>query len=188
MPNTQQSTSVFSVEKRVIEPSLREGELFYTSNYEAKSSFPYAREDLVNTSAPVLTGDFKIPAILSVTEGVYSGNPMAHTYLYSWWRDDLQISGEIGNTYTTVASDDGKSITVQVTAISSSNVVVTPSNGIGAVLYQPIEVLEAEIYALTGLAIPNSLSVMEWTPYIITGLPVENSLMVAEYDVYIVTM
>lgn len=74
---------------------------------------------LVNTVAPALSGLTPIGSVLTTTNGTWTGEGSI-TYARVWKRDGVAIAGQTGLTYTTVAGDAGKAITVTVTATDSA--------------------------------------------------------------------
>jgi hypothetical protein len=83
----------------------------------------------VNTVAPVVSGSTPVGSLLSCTTGTWTGNPTI-AYTYQWKADSAGIAGATTNTYTTLAGDEGKTVTCQVTAQNISGVASATSNGI----------------------------------------------------------
>ena len=77
-----------------------------------------------NTSLPTVSGDATVGAILSATDGAWSGAP-APTFEYQWQRSAdgasgwSDISGATGDTYTLVGGDEGQYVRIQVTATNA---------------------------------------------------------------------
>lgn len=76
-------------------------------------------------TAPALSGTGRIGAPVGVSPGVWSGAP---GFTYQWLRGGVAIAGATGTSYTPVAADDRKELTVRVTATNpgGSAVAVTP--------------------------------------------------------------
>jgi hypothetical protein len=95
---------------------------------------------LTNTSRPTVTGDARVGAELTATEGTWTGNPTS--FSFQWQRCDidtfacLDVSGATGRTYGVRLADLGFRLRVQVvarkdgrsgTAVSSPTGVVQPT-------------------------------------------------------------
>lgn len=78
------------------------------------------------------TGDLVVGSVLTANIGVWSGvEPIS--YLYQWYVDNLAVDGEVNQTYTVLAGQEGKPIYCRVTAdnidgqyIVNTNTVVVP--------------------------------------------------------------
>lgn len=81
----------------------------------------------VNTVAPAITGTAKVGETLTVTNGTWTGVPTP-TYTRQWYADGVAIAGATGTTRVLAAGEEGKVITVVVTATSSAGVVTATSN------------------------------------------------------------
>lgn len=71
-----------------------------------------------NTLLPSISGVLDEAAILTALVGNWSNDPTSFTY--QWKRDGANISGATGKTYTVVAGDVGKAISVAVTATNGT--------------------------------------------------------------------
>ena len=89
-----------------------------------------------NTTVPVLSGGTVVGDSVTVTNGVWDGNPPP-TYTYAWNSDGTAIA-ETSNTYTLVAADDGATISVTVTATNSEGTASEDSNSIGPITLNPL--------------------------------------------------
>jgi hypothetical protein len=67
-----------------------------------------------NTAAPALTGTPAPGQTLTCSPGSWSGNPSG--FSYAWLRDGQPIAGQSGSTYVVQTTDQGHSISCQVTA------------------------------------------------------------------------
>ncbi len=70
--------------------------------------------DVVNVTAPTVSGQAKVGRELTATAGTW--NPSDVSLAYQWLADGAQIANAAGSTYSPVAGDLGKRISVQVTA------------------------------------------------------------------------
>ena len=68
------------------------------------------------TGAPTISGTAQVDETLTAdTSGVADADGLSNVqYEYQWLADDAEIAGANGSTYTLVADDEGKAITVQV--------------------------------------------------------------------------
>lgn len=72
----------------------------------------------VNTAAPVISGTPKVGETLSVTTGTWTGVPTP-SISYQWTRDESDISGATGSTYTLIEDDEDAMIGCRVTATNA---------------------------------------------------------------------
>lgn len=63
----------------------------------------------VNVVAPVVSGSLVVGSVLSCTRGTWTGYP-APTFTRQWQANGLDIAGQTGTTYLTIAGDSGKQI------------------------------------------------------------------------------
>jgi hypothetical protein len=68
-----------------------------------------------NTAAPTITGTAKAHSVLSCSTGTWTGS--VTSYKYEWFRDGTQIQGATGSKYTIGTSDEGTTLSCEVTAI-----------------------------------------------------------------------
>ena len=75
-----------------------------------------ARPSSPATGAPTISGTAQVGETLTVdTSGIADENGLENVaFTYQWLADDADIAGATGSTYTLVAEDEGKAITVQV--------------------------------------------------------------------------
>lgn len=82
----------------------------------------------VNTVLPVVSGATTIGALLTTTDGTWTGTP-APTFTYQWKRNGVNIGGATNNTYTIVNADNGTTLTAEVTATNVAGVSSATSAG-----------------------------------------------------------
>lgn len=70
-----------------------------------------------NSLKPSIAGVLTQGEILTALPGVWSGNP---AFAYQWKRDGANISGATGSTYTLVAGDAAKAISIAVTGTNGA--------------------------------------------------------------------
>lgn len=83
----------------------------------------------VNTVAPVITGDTTAGALLSCSNGTFTGSPPP-AYSYQWKANGVNISGATSNSYLTLQGQIGQTLTCLVTATNSSGSDNEVSNGV----------------------------------------------------------
>ncbi|GAB5388020.1 MAG: hypothetical protein Alpg2KO_09880 [Alphaproteobacteria bacterium] len=84
--------------------------------------------ELINTSAPAVSGTGEIGQVLTASTGGWSGSTVTN-YDFQWMRDDGPISGATSNSYTTTGADGGRTLSVAVTAYSDSGSETVTSSG-----------------------------------------------------------
>jgi hypothetical protein len=102
---------------------------------DATARGPVIAGDPVNTVAPVITGSTVGGRTLAATVGTWF--PAGTSYAYQWQRDRgsgfADISGAIGQAYTSVPADVGASLRVKVTATNAFSSASAVSNALGAI-------------------------------------------------------
>jgi hypothetical protein len=103
-----------------------------------------------NTAAPQISGSAKVGQTLTVSNGTWSGTPTSYTY--QWQRctssstsSCIDITGEVGQTYTVRAADGGNRLRAIVGAVnadgkstaSSDLTTVVPSTGVPIATTRP---------------------------------------------------
>lgn len=89
-----------------------------------------------NTSLPTVSGDVTVGAILSGSNGSWTGYP-APAFTYEWLRDDTPIDGADENEYALTAEDAGAEITFAVTATNALGSDTAVSEPVGPVTAEP---------------------------------------------------
>lgn len=106
-----------------------------------RSSGPPPLQPPVNLSPPVVSGVNAVGSLLSVTAGVWSGDP---SFAYQWqisadgltgWAD---IAGATAETYAPVAGDASQFIRAIVTATNAAGTASAESNEAGPILRAPV--------------------------------------------------
>jgi len=84
-----------------------------------------------NTVAPVISGATPYGSTLTVTsDGTWTGNPTPTLAGYQWQNSGLDIVGETGDTYETVAGDLTDNISCEVSYTNSQGTTAADSNSI----------------------------------------------------------
>ena len=187
MPLSQKTYTQFSIGPVQLGPSIQEGEINTPSLLLGpRPAIPILRVPPTLLQSPVISGDPRIPAILTLNPGVYGGSPQP-VLSYQWIRNGIPIPGEINLTYTTVAGDNALDIYVEVYAQSQLGNLTTNTNIITPVLYENIEIQEAEIYVVSSPTVINLISVSEVQVYYISGMRQLNTVEVNLFEIYIIT-
>ncbi|WP_052129195.1 carboxypeptidase regulatory-like domain-containing protein [Clavibacter michiganensis] len=79
----------------------------------------------IASSVPTIAGDVKVGSVLDARPGEWS-TPL---FSYVWFADDVRIPGATGSTYTPVAADLGKRITVTVTGTQAGYAPASRTSG-----------------------------------------------------------
>jgi len=74
-----------------------------------------ARGTITNTAKPTITGDVKVGAKVTATDGTWSPTPA--TYAYQWFQSGSDTPIGTGKNFTVPVAAAGKTLTVQVAAI-----------------------------------------------------------------------
>lgn len=85
-----------------------------------------------NTVAPAITGTAAVASTLTVTNGTWTGTPTP-TYTRAWYADGVVIAGATGTTYVLTADEQGKVITVVVTATNAVGSATKVSNATSSI-------------------------------------------------------
>ncbi|QYW02594.1 whisker protein [Stenotrophomonas phage Marzo] len=86
-----------------------------------------------NTAVPTITGTAQEGQVLTSTNGTWTGTPTP-TYTRQWKAGGVDIAGATAQTYTPVAGDVGKTITVAVTGTNSAGNATATSAATAAVV------------------------------------------------------
>lgn len=86
----------------------------------------------VNSVAPAITGTATVGQTLTTTNGTWTGVPTV-TYARQWYADGEVIEGATATTRVLAAGEEGKVITVVVTATNAAGSVQATSNATAAV-------------------------------------------------------
>lgn len=132
------------------------------------------------TREPSITGDARVGATLTASEGAWTGQPVS--YAYSWRRCDangaacVAIAGATGKTYGVRSEDVGRRLRVSVTASNPYGSGTKESNGTAVVVAAtpaptPPPAASASSVSVANVALPDRLivSAVEFTPSVITS-------------------
>lgn len=100
----------------------------YTTRSVTTAAVTVGKALITLKTAPRITGATSLGSTLTANVGTYAPAPSA--YAYQWYRNGAAISGARYRTYRLTASDNGKSITVRVSAsliYSDTRVTMSPA-------------------------------------------------------------
>ena len=100
----------------------------YTTRSETTAAVSVGKASITLMTAPSITGATSLGSTLTANAGTYSPAPSA--YAYQWYRNGDAISGARYRTYRLEAADNGRSITVRVSASlinSDTRVTMSPA-------------------------------------------------------------
>lgn len=180
---TQDEFKIGSIDLVHINPSIMEGERFYPTLLGPGAAIPIVRYAPTFLVDPSITGDFKIPSVLTCNPGVIDASPQA-TIFYQWQADGVDIPGETTNKFTTSLELDKVEITCDVDAVNILGVDSGSSNGITAEIVEPIVNHENVYFALTGLNQEMQQNAMTEKTMVITGASTIERLDVQQDIVY----
>jgi hypothetical protein len=82
-----------------------------------------------NEAVPTVSGQAALGAVLTCSEGTWSGTPVP-TLTYQWLRDGLTIASATAATYEVVEADQGHTLSCQVTAMNDEGVASKSSSNV----------------------------------------------------------
>jgi hypothetical protein len=83
----------------------------------------------VNTVAPAISGTLDYGNVLTCSNGTWTGYP-APTLTKQWQKNGTNISGQTGNTYTSVIGDVGSVVTCEVTGTNTYSSAISEAAGV----------------------------------------------------------
>ena len=173
----QKDDQTRSVDKVVIEPSIREGLFLLPSLYGPKASAPIRRYPPVNLSPPFITGSPKIPSVLTCQTGQWDGSPYPFFH-FQWMKNGLDLPGQTNQTLQTDSSMDNSDITCEVRAatyIAEAYAFTAPMH---VSIIEPIEVKAFEFFSICGLQLPDSIITHMTSTTFLTGMGALNAMSV----------
>lgn len=87
-----------------------------------------------NITLPVISGTAAVGQTLTTTNGSWSSNAGVPTFAYQWLANGVAIGGATANSYLLTATEQTKTITVQVTASNAVGSTTATSAGVGPVV------------------------------------------------------
>jgi surface antigen len=160
---------VVSANEIIVSQDSWNGDFSWTRIVRSGGGWPsgfihFSDAPLLNTKAPSITGTPKVGATLAASPGVW--NPSSATFAYQWLQDGVAIPGATAATLTQKTVQQGKKISVRVTASSLGY----PSTSATSAATSPVQagvLMNTIAPEVTGEAqVGQSLSVTpgEWNP------------------------
>lgn len=185
--NTQEVFKISAIKPVSINPSILEGETPVPSLYGPSSAIAIDRFPPTNLSAPTISGIARLPSVLTCSTGVWSASPQP-VYTYQWYLDGVIMVGETNSTITTDVGLVDQTLTCVVRAENTLGFVeLLSSNGITVELVEPINLLQADVYAVSGLGSPSRVEAMSVGTYLVTGLGIDDTQSILTMDIYVTT-
>ncbi|WP_160329737.1 cell wall-binding repeat-containing protein [Microterricola viridarii] len=129
---------------------------------------PPAQE--LTSAVPTITGTAKVGSVLTANAGTWAPAPV--TLAYQWLVGNTAVTGATAATYTPVAADVGKTVTVQVTGTKTGYATkAVTSAATAAVAAATVPQLVAPVPTITGTAKVGSVLTANagtWTPAPVT--------------------
>ncbi|SDT13047.1 Putative cell wall binding repeat 2 [Microterricola viridarii] len=141
-----------------------------TDDYSMYNTVGAPATDELVAPAPTITGTAQVGSVLTANAGTWTPAPV--TLAYQWLVANVAVPGATAATYTPVAGDVGKTVTVQVTGTKTGYVTkAVTSAATAAVAAAPPLVLVAPTPTITGTARVGSVLTANagtWTPAPVT--------------------
>ena len=156
-----------------IEPSIREGVHLVSSIYGPDASAPIYRFPPVNTTAPWIRGPSLIPNILTCEVGQWAGSP-APQFAFQWMADGVDIPGANSQTWLSTIEYDQQMITCEVRGFSYMGQAYAMTPDFYITRIEPIEILDQELFAVSGIQPGAGMNTYSERTNIITGVSSED--------------
>lgn len=135
---------------------------------------------------PFVAGSIVVLSLLTCDEGSFNSSPRA-ALTYQWKRDTVNIANETNNTYQTILSDVGTTLTCEVTATNSSGADTGLSNGLLVAAVVESNVYEMDAYFITGLDALGRMDMNVAETFVISGFASPDKMDVDTAEVAIIT-
>ena len=140
-----------SIDNVHIEPSIREGVHLVPSLYGKDASRPLYRFTVTNIVPPFITGDSKIPNVLTCNLGQWAGSPTP-LFDFQWMSNGADIPGAKSQTWLSDIAYDNTVITCEVRGYNFlGEVYALTSNSIAISIIEPIEIGRMDFFTMSGL-------------------------------------
>lgn len=186
LTQSQDEFKIRSIDVVHINPSIMEGERGGPSILGPGSAIPIVRYAPVYLVLPTISGEFKIPSVLTCNPGVTDASPKGLVF-YQWLADGVEILGETSSTMTTLPEHDAKNMTCRVDVVNYLGVAIGLSNGIIVEIVEPIILEEQDIYTTTGLGQKTYETVFGYEQMVVTSMAIETQLSNLENVVFAVS-
>lgn len=172
---SQDNYLIRSLDVPHINPSIMEGQFAVPALLGKRSAVPLERYSPVNLIAPSISGDFKIPSLLTCNPGVWDAAP-SPDYLFQWRANGVDIDGQTSNTLTTYLELDTFTIDCVVTAVNNQGFETAVSNSILVEIVLPIRLEEQSYGIITGLNQEGQQDMNVFRTAVVSGMWVEDVL------------
>lgn len=181
----QQEFKTFSISSVFINPSIMEGEMAIPGVLVPEAAIPIDRYPPENTTPPYVSGDSRIPAVLTANPGVWTGSPKP-SFTYQWYNGAEALAGETGKTLLTYDALSDGDISFEIVAFSTQGSITLQSAPLTVQSVYPVDIEEASYYVITGSPITDRSVIVTHRFYTVSGQPTETQLFQASHDVYVV--
>lgn len=168
-----------------INPSIMEGEMVVPGILIPGAAIPINRYPPVNTTPPYVSGDSRIPSILTANPGTWTGSPKP-SFTYQWYDGAEPLAGETGKTLLTYDELSDGDISFEIVGFSSQGAVTLQSDPLTVQSVYPVNIEEASYYVITGAPITARSTMVTHRFYVVSGQPTETQQFQAAHDVYVV--
>ena len=173
----QKDDQTRSVDKVVIEPSIREGLFLVSSLYGPLASAPIRRYPPVNLSPPFITGSPKIPSTLTCQTGQWDASPYPFFY-FQWMKNGVDLPGQTNQTLQTDSSMDNSDITCEVRAATYLAEAYAFTAPIHVTIIEPIEVRDYAFGVVTGIQLSQNIITHMTSTTFLTGMGALNAMTI----------
>lgn len=163
-----------SIDNVHIEPSIREGVHLVPSLYGKDASRPLYRFTVTNIVPPFITGDSKIPNVLTCNLGQWAGSPTP-LFDFQWMSNGADIPGAKSQTWLSDIAYDNTVITCEVRGYNFlGEVYALTSNSIAISIIEPIEIGRMDFFTMSGLPQDKLLTLQTERMMVTTGMAAED--------------
>ena len=157
-----------------IQPSILEGAKLYDSLYGPLKGDPIFRQPPTNLVAPYITGDTKIPSVMTCEEGQWVGSPYPR-FAYQWMSNGVDIPGATNRTWESTSEYHDTDITVEVRGFSWIGESYAWTAPVRITLIETLDVIEYANYVGTGISAIKAMTNLDNRNLIVTGIGAENA-------------
>ena len=184
--NTQDEFEIRSIDVVHINPSVMEGERGRSSILGPRTAIPIVRFAPTFEVQPTVSGNLRIPSILTCNPGVIVASPTADIF-YQWQAAGVDIPGETNKTLITTLVLDAVEVTCIVDAVNFLGTASGVSNGITPERVEPIITHQTDFYATTGMGQENLLLTHNARAAIATGMSADGRLDTISDSAFVVS-
>lgn len=176
-----------SIDNVHIEPSIREGVHLVPSLYGKDASRPLYRFTVTNLVPPFITGDPKIPNVLTCNLGQWAGSPIP-LFDFQWMSNGADIPGANSQTWLSDLAYDNTVITCEVRGYNlMGEAYALTSNSVPISIIEPINIGDMDFFSVGGLSQEQLITLQNERTMITTGLAAENRQDINRAVAYLTT-